>query len=280
MLKRNAGGPVSRSEMLRAGLARAVMSRSGSPGSGLSRAGMDSPFIQMTERLAVAILSGELPVGALVPNEEGPDGEGAASRTAYREAMRFLAGKGLIEARQRAGTRVAPRESWHMLDPDVLRWSLGTKPDEAFIRDLFELRMMIEPGAARQAALRRQPDELAAIRAALEGMERETPYTDGNFAYDLAFHEAIFHASGNEALRALVGVVSTTLHWSLLTQAGRRAEDFRQPLGDHRRVYEAIERRDGDGAATLTRILVADALRATLVALRGYRNETAAETPA
>ena len=118
-------------------------------GRAVPRPGMDGPFAQMTERLAVAILSGQLPVGALVPNEEGPDGEGAASRTAYREAMRFLAGKGLIEARQRAGTRVAPRESWHMLDPDVLRWSLEAKPDEAFIRDLFELRIMIEPGAAR-----------------------------------------------------------------------------------------------------------------------------------
>lgn len=234
------------------------------------RSGMEGPFANMTERLAVAILSGELPVGALVPNEEGPDGEGAASRTAYREAMRFLAGKGLIEARQRAGTRVAPRESWHMLDPDVLRWSLEVKPDEAFIRDLFELRMMIEPGAARQAALRHNACQLAEIRAALEGMEAETPYTDANFAYDLAFHEAIFRASGNEALKALVGVVSTTLHWSLLTQAARDPADFIQPLNDHRRVLDAIERRDGDGAATLTRILVADALRATLVALHGY----------
>ncbi len=238
-------------------------------GRSLARPGMEGPFTQMTERLAVAILSGALPVGALVPNEEGPDGEGAASRTAYREAMRFLAGKGLIEARQRAGTRVAPRESWHMLDPDVLRWSLAVKPDEAFIRDLFELRFMIEPGASRQAAMRHRPEQLAAIRRALEGMERETPYTDANFACDLAFHEAVFHASGNEALKALVGVVSTTLHWSLRTQSARRPEDFDQPLADHRRLFDAIERRDGDGAATLTRILVADALRATLAALRG-----------
>lgn len=239
-------------------------------GRGVPRPGMDGPFAQMTERLAVAILSGQLPVGALVPNEEGPDGEGAASRTAYREAMRFLAGKGLIEARQRAGTRVAPRESWHMLDPDVLRWSLEAKPDEAFIRDLFELRIMIEPGAARQAALRRTPQQLEEIRLALQGMERETPYTDANIAFDLAFHEAIFRASGNEALKALVGVVSTTLHWSLVTQGKRNPEDFLAPLNDHRRVLDAIERQDGDGAATLTRILVADALRSTLAAFRRF----------
>ncbi|CAN1524561.1 FadR Transcriptional regulators [Rhabdaerophilaceae bacterium] len=232
------------------------------------RATIDGPFAQMTERLAVAILSGELPVGALVPNAEGPDGEGAASRTAYREAMRFLAGKGLIEARQRAGTRVAPRGGWHLLDPDILRWSLVATPDEGFIRDLFELRMLIEPGATRLAALRRNEEQLAGIRQALAAMQQEQPYTEEAIAADVAFHEGIFHASGNTALKALVSVVSTTLHWSLKTQRDKTAADFVVPISDHLRLFEAIERQDGDGASTLSRILVADALRSTLSSFR------------
>ena len=224
----------------------------------------------MTERLAVAIISGQLPVGAIVPNEDGPDGEMAASRTAYREAMRYLAGKGLIEARQRSGTKVAPRENWHLLDPDVLRWSLAAHPDEGFIRDLFELRMLIEPGSARLAAQRHDAEQLEEIREALEGMKCATPYSDANIRNDLAFHEAIFRASGNAAVAALIGVVSTTLQWSLRVQGLRKHEDFLLPLSDHVRLFEAIERRDGDGAATLTRILVADALRATLASLQDY----------
>jgi DNA-binding FadR family transcriptional regulator len=234
-------------------------------------------FARMTGRLAVAIVSGALPVGALVPNAPGPGGAGAASRTAYREAMRFLAGKGLVEARPRAGTRVAPRAAWHLLDPDVLRWSLAAQPDEAFVRDLFELRMLIEPGCARLAALRRDERQLAEIRAALDGMERTGPDTEENIRHDLAFHEAIFRAAGNAAVAALVGVVSTTLHWSLRVLGARTAAVFRQPLADHRRVFEAIERRDGDGAATLTRVLVADALRLTLAS---FRRLAAGRTPA
>jgi DNA-binding FadR family transcriptional regulator len=232
------------------------------------RAPIDGPFAQITESLAVAILSGRLPVGALVPNAEAPDGEVTASRTAYREAMRFLAGKGLIEARQRAGTRVAPRAGWRLLDPDILRWSLSATPDEAFVRDLFELRMLIEPGATRLAAQRHDAGQLKAIRLALAGMQRETPFTEAAIRADLAFHEAIFRASGNAALEALTGVVSTTLHWSLRIQHGRRPEDFAGPLSDHVRLFEAIERRDGDGASTLSRILVADALRTTLASFR------------
>ena len=237
-------------------------------------AGSDSLFTQVTQSLAIAIVSGDLPVGALVPNEEGPTGGAGTSRTAYREAMRYLAGKGLIEARPRSGTRVAPQANWHLLDPDVLRWSLSARPNEAFIRDLFELRMMIEPGCARLAALRRSDEQLGEISDALQGMRTETPYSEGNMRYDLAFHEAIFRASGNAAVGALVSVVSTTLLWSLRVQMGKTPEDFQESLNDHVRIFNAIERQDGDGAATLTRIIVADALRATLASLapggRGY----------
>lgn len=230
-------------------------------------AGSDSLFTQVTQSLAIAIVSGDLPVGALVPNEEGPAGGAGTSRTAYREAMRYLAGKGLIEARPRSGTRVAPQANWHLLDPDVLRWSLSARPNESFIRDLFELRMMIEPGCARLAALRRNGQQLAEIRQAIAGMRSEVPYSEGNMRHDLAFHEAIFRASGNAAVSALVGVVSTTLLWSLRVQMGKKPEDFQESLNDHVRILGAIERQDGEGAATLTRIIVADALRATLASL-------------
>ena len=80
----------------------------------------DTLFGQVTHRLAVAIVGGELSAGALVPGAEDLGGSLSASRTAYREAIRFLAGKGLIAARPRSGTRVAQREHWNLLDPDAV----------------------------------------------------------------------------------------------------------------------------------------------------------------
>lgn len=239
-----------------------------------ARGGTESLFAQVTQRLAVSIVSGALPAGALVPNEEDLRAEISASRTAYREAIRFLAGKGLIEARPRSGTRVAPRPAWHLLDPDVLRWSLAAAPDEPFIRDLFELRGLVEPGCARLAASRRSEAQLARIEEALAGMAATTPYTEAAMRFDLDFHDAIFEASGNAAIVALKDVVSTTLLWSLRMQQDQTPEHFAVPLTDHQRLAEAIRRQDGDAAEQHSRILVSDALRHTIAAFR--RNAPAA----
>jgi GntR family transcriptional regulator, galactonate operon transcriptional repressor len=232
-----------------------------------ARTGAESLFGQVTHRLAVAIVSGALPAGALVPNEDDLRAEISASRTAYREAIRFLAGKGLIEARPRSGTRVAARSSWHLLDPDVLRWSLSSAANEGFIRDLFELRGLVEPGCAKIAALRRASTHLDEMETALRGMETTPPFTDAAMRFDLAFHEAIFDAAGNAAIAALKEVVATTLWWSLRIQRSTRSpESFQVPLADHRRLFHAIRAGDGDRAENISRILVADALSDTLSA--------------
>ncbi len=78
----------------------------------------------------------------------------AASRTALREAIRVLAAKGLVEARPKIGTRVTPRESWNLLDPDVMAWQHGAAPSQAFLRKITEVRGVIEPQAAAFAAER------------------------------------------------------------------------------------------------------------------------------
>lgn len=249
------------------------------------RNGAETLFGQVTQRLAVAIVSGSLPAGALVPNEDDLRAEISASRTAYREAIRFLAGKGLIEAKPKSGTRVAPRAAWHLLDPDVLRWSLSSAANEDFIRDLFELRSLVEPGCAKIAALRRNSDHLARMEEALRGMGSCAPFTEENMRFDLAYHEAIFDAAGNAAIAALKDVVATTLLWSLRIQTERTRESFAVPLADHARLYDAILRQDGEMAEMLSRVLVADALRDTLNAfLKGLATspttaEVLAEAP-
>ncbi|WP_254557143.1 FadR/GntR family transcriptional regulator, partial [Salmonella enterica] len=70
------------------------------------------------------------------------------SRSVLREAFRILTAKGLVSSRPKAGTKVNERRQWSMLDPDVLAWQIQSEPSEQFLRDLFELRMMVEPQAA------------------------------------------------------------------------------------------------------------------------------------
>ena len=230
-----------------------------------------SLFSQVAERVAAAIVSGDVRPGELIPNETVLGSDIPVSRSVYREAVKFLYGKGLIESRPKSGTRAAPVSSWNLLDPDVLRWQLSAGGNEKFINDLYELRMFIEPNVARLAAERRTADQARALIEAYEGMAAHPPASPENVRHDLAFHETLIDSCGNQALMCLKGVVMTTLMWALELQHGKTVQDYVAALADHKRVAEAVERRDGAKAAAIMTVLVNDALQETLMMFRRRR---------
>ena len=100
---------------------------------------------KLARELGLLIVSGAYRVGQLLETEMEAAVRYKVSRPAYREAVRMLSAKGLVEARPKVGTRVMPRERWHLLDPDVLAWMFQSDPDDDMLRALFELRLVIEP---------------------------------------------------------------------------------------------------------------------------------------
>jgi len=121
----------------------------------------------------------------------------AVSRTAYREAVRILAAKGLVDARPKVGTRINPRNMWHLLDPDVLDWMFESEPDLVLLDSLFELRDVVESEAAGFAARRRTAAHLQGMRSAIEGMATHTLATEQGRQADLDFHTMLLQATGN-----------------------------------------------------------------------------------
>ena len=114
----------------------------------------------------------------------------------------MLTAKGLVESRTKAGTRVLPRHRWNLLDPDVLAWAFAGEPDRQFVRDLFELRAIVEPAAAGLAAARRDRDDLQVAEGRRSPlMRRHTLATDAGRAADRDFHDAILVATRNDALQ-------------------------------------------------------------------------------
>lgn len=226
----------------------------------------DRLFGQVAQKLAVAIITGRVRAGEVLPNEDDLRSEISVSRTAYREAVKILTAKGLVEARPKSGTRAAPRERWNLLDPDVLSWHFEADPNEKFIRDLFELRRFVEPSAARLAAQRRTSADISRIEAAYRGMADGAPYAESTIRADLAFHEAIFAACQNAALQCLSSAVIATLQWSLLLKTGDEAA-YIESLPDHEHVLLAIIDRDGDLASARMAGLVIDSLNTTLASL-------------
>src|SRR3954468_5928255 len=87
----------------------------------------------IAHQLGVAILTGHYRPGEILPGEVEFSEQLQVSRSAYREAVRILAAKGLVESRPKAGTRVSDRERWNLLDPDVLAWAFEGEPSDAFI---------------------------------------------------------------------------------------------------------------------------------------------------
>jgi DNA-binding FadR family transcriptional regulator len=210
--------------------------------------------------IGIEIVSGQRPPGFVFGGEIEASNALGISRTAYREAMRILAAKGMIESRPRAGTRVTPRSQWNVLDPEVLAWSFESQPHPDFVRGLFELREMIEPGAAALAAKRRTEDHLLLLRASLDEMAKhplETP--EGQLA-DQRFHRTLFAATANEPLVALSSTIGAAVHWTtrFKTRDGPLARD---PFPDHYRVYEAIERGQPRAASAAMHTLIQWALK-------------------
>ena len=219
----------------------------------------------LTHRIAADIIRGTLTPGALLPNEDKASASFGVSRSAYREAIRTLAAKGLVHALPKVGTKIAPRASWHILDPDVLAWHFELEPTDEFVRNLFELRKIVEPSAAALAATRRREDELSRLADSLARMARMNPRTGGWLNAIIAFHEEIMIAGRNEAIASLWPAVQTTLRWSVKLQMMLPTLSLaHDPVADHARVFEKIASQNAEGALTEMALLIDAALQDTL----------------
>lgn len=196
--------------------------------------------------LGIAIVTGQYPPGHVLTTEVEFAERNGISRTAYREAIRILAAKGLVESRPKAGTRITDPSRWHVLDPDVLAWTFAGEPSREAIDDLFELRLIIEPAAAELAAKRRTGAHLAQMGHALEEMARHTLATAEGQAADQTFHAALLDATGNRGLISLASTISAAVRWTTIYKQRKRKLP-RDAVPDHRRLFDAVA--DGNAAA-------------------------------
>ncbi len=207
-----------------------------------------------TAALARRILAGELQPGdTLDPELLGT--EFGVSRTVVREALRALGAKGMIDARPNRGTFVRSRRSWNLLDPDLLRWqSEGDHIAELF-RSLGEVRAIVEPAAARLAAMRRSEAQLQAVGDALDAMTTGADRPERFTEADLAFHAAVLRAAGNELLEQMESVIAAALSVRDRFVHSRRGWPGSVPV--HRDLFEAIARQDPEAAVAASQKLLA-----------------------
>jgi len=208
----------------------------------------------LLETLGQAIVIGEFEESGF-PTEAELCIRYGASRTVAREAVKMLAAKGLLTSRPRQGTRVQPVANWNLLDPDVTRWMTERPFTSRIYRDYTEVRLAVEPMAARLAAKRATAGDLAVIHQALQAMADNADDHARALLADIDFHVAILKAAGNPFLSQMRELIQTALTISIgLTN---RISGHTANIEDHAEVLRAIENGDAEGAeGAMKRILI------------------------
>lgn len=191
--------------------------------------------------LAQRIRSGAYAPGARLPTEMALAAEFGVSRAVVREAVARLKADGLVESRQGSGMTVALR-------PASGSFKL---PAEALTAEglthIFELRALVETGAAELAARRRTPAHLATMFAALQGMGEAVRLGADGAEDDDAFHQAIAAATGNPEIRRFIDFLSGQFSESrrpTWDAEGHRSGRARAAQAEHERLYAAIAAAD------------------------------------
>ena len=180
-----------------------------------------------------------IPAGAALPPEPSLESRFGVGRGVIREAIKILAGKGLVSVRPRHGTHVLPRRDWSFLDRDVLGWLVGAdEPDRDLLLAIQEVRMIIEPAAAAMAAVRSTKEDRSRIEAALVAMETSHDQASA-VAADKAFHLAILDATHNPVLQGFRGTIDTMLSAVFVVAIGSSGW-FEDNLPNHAAAARAI----------------------------------------
>ncbi|MDC0739599.1 FadR/GntR family transcriptional regulator [Cognatishimia sp. SS12] len=218
---------------------------------------------QVSRTIGERILEGVLQPGQLLPDEVKLCEEFGVSRTVIREAVKMLVAKGMLEVRQRIGTRVQDIRNWQMLDRDILLWHQGIPVDNDRIMRLLELRQSIEPDAARYAAERRTEADLENIFNALDRMAKNLDESNEYVIADAQFHIAILRAAHNPYLDSLENAIFAGLMLSIrLTNPDR---DYnKRSLPFHQNIAEVIRKQDTEGAYMRMKEHLADSNRRLL----------------
>ena len=243
-------------------------------GAGYSMRGLQGRVIDGIGR---QIIGGHYAPGDLLPKEAELTEQFGVSRTSVREAMRVLAAKGLVDIRQKIGTRVRQPENWNVFDSDILRWHSDVGRGDDIMRNLVEVRQIMEPAAARLAAGRASMDDLRRMDDALRDMVANAQNREGYAHADVEFHLAVYAASHNVLLRQFGSVVADFLYSSFTVQQATAAGDdvFSEDAETHAAVFRAINGGNGEKAAEAMLHVVLDGKNALIKALSEQRDGAA-----
>lgn len=204
---------------------------------------------QVSERLARLIESGRLEAGSRLPGERKLAETLQASRISVRQALQDLEMRGYLISQPRSGWVVNSAESRNL--EGGIFGAMSQK--QRTIREVMDLRGVVEPPIAERAAVRHSSRELALLERPLIASERELAKPDPSPAvlqqHDIEFHSAIARVTHNPLL---IRLVDATHEWMAPTRqiTFQTSQRMRQSVAAHRVIFAAIQDRNPSGART------------------------------
>ncbi|RFU64351.1 FadR/GntR family transcriptional regulator [Bacillus sp. V59.32b] len=184
------------------------------------------------EQIEKMIESGAFQAGEKLPSVRELCELFGVGRSAVRDAISTLSGKGLVYVKQGEGTYICEFDFTKLFNNHMLLPAAGD------ITELFQVRKVLEAGIAEMAAFNRSKKDL-------KGMEKllSTPLSNG-WESDYEFHKAIAQATGNKILIELIQFISTTMKKAMIDfhRYIQKNNQIVQTIGEqHDKIYESIK---------------------------------------
>ncbi|HVY50472.1 MAG TPA: FadR/GntR family transcriptional regulator [Devosia sp.] len=220
-----------------------------------------SQTARVVEDLGLSIVSGKQAQGSLLPGDSELLKRYGVSRTVLREALKMLAGKGLVQAKARIGTRVRNRDTWNLFDPDVLVWHARTGFGPEFLAHLGEMRLALEPDAAALAATRRTDEQLELMQEAAARLGKADISHQEFVNADLALHLTIAAAAHNPFFLSISTLIEVALV-AMMSIASPVSDPprLRRSVADHKAIVNAIAAGNAERARRAMLVVVQEGI--------------------
>ena len=189
------------------------------------------------------IVDGKLKEGESLPPERVLCDELKVSRTVLREVIRALEARGLLTVVQGSGTKINPVNSWDMTQAFKI-FSKRHNKDIA-LKDLFDLRIIIEPEMASMAALNASPENIKKLVEIINKWKDNKANLDEIFSIDMEFHLQIAKMTNNIYFIAIIEGLVTPSRKCL---SRIKEMDSERTLKEHEEIVEYIKNGDGKNA--------------------------------
>jgi len=205
-------------------------------------------FEGVAQQIQHLIVEGALKPGDRLPPERELAERFAVSRTSVRDAIRTLELVGLVVPRHGEGTVVAD------VSPDAVVMPIANVllRKRELVSELLDIRKMIEPALAARAAVRASPEEIARLEDILRRQHEKTLRGEPAVEEDTEFHYELALAAKNSVVRSVLDVLMRLLRETRVRSLQTHGRPQRS-LAGHRRVLDAIKRRDPEAAERAVR---------------------------